>query len=310
MISDFEYFNPGTLDEALSLLSRYGKESKVLAGGQSLLLLMRRKLVSPRYLIDIKGISPLDYIRISESGDLSIGALTPHRSVELSRDIKQKFSILSEMEQDLAAVENRNWGSIGGSLCHADPAGDPSPVLVALNARLKIASVRGERNVEVGDFARDRFNVDLAHDEILTEIQIPCPALRTGSRYRKFSRVAGSFAIASVAMSITLNAESDICDDVRIALGAVSATSRRAKEAEKVLIGKEITDDLLVEAGAIASEEVDPIDDMRASAAYRRELVRVLVRRVGKEALLRAGKESWKGISFKDRGRAALLVRR
>ncbi len=310
MASDFEYFNPGTLDEALNLLSRYGKESKVLAGGQSLLLLMRRKLVAPQYLIDIKGISSLDYIKVNESGDLSIGALTPHRSVELSRKIQQKFSILSEMEQDLAAVENRNWGSIGGNLCHADPAGDPSPVLVALNARLKIASVRGERNVEVEYFARDRFKVDLAHDEILTEIQVPCPALRTGSRYRKFSRMEGGFAIASVAMSITLNAESDICDDVRIVLGAVSVSSRRAREAEKVLIGKEITDELLSEAGDIASEEVDPIDDMRASAAYRRELIRVLVRRVGKEALLRAGNDSWKGISFKDTGRAALLGRR
>ncbi|MCD6568083.1 MAG: xanthine dehydrogenase family protein subunit M [Dehalococcoidia bacterium] len=310
MIKDFEYSAPGTLDEALSLISQYGEDGKIIAGGQSLLLLMRRKLVAPRYLVDIKGISSLDYINISENGDLNIGALTTHRAIETSREIQQKFRILSEMEENIAAVENRNWGSIGGNLCHADPVGDPSPVLVALNARLEIVSVRGERTVAVEDFARDRFYVNLAHDEILTEIQVPCPAPRTGSKYTKFSILEGSFALASVAMSVTLNAKSDICDDVRIALGAVNSTAMRAREAEEVLIGKEITDELLEKAGEVASGEADPIGDMRASAAYRKELVKVLVKRVGKEALLRAGKDSWEGSSAKSDGKVALLGRR
>jgi len=288
MIKDFEYSAPGTLDEALRLISQYGEDCKIIAGGQSLLLLMRQGLVDPPYLVDIKGISSLAYINISENGDLNIGALTTHRAIEVSREIQQKFSILSEMEQNIAAVENRNWGSIGGNLCHADPAGDPSPVLIALKARLKIASVRGERTLAVEDFARDYFDADLAHDEILTEIQVPCPAPRTGSKYTKFSLLEGDFALASVAMSITLNAKSDICDDARIALGSVNSTTMRAREAEKVLIGKKITDELLAEAGKIASEESDPIDDIGASAEYRLELVKVLVKRIGKEALSRA----------------------
>jgi len=137
MIRDFEYLAPKTLEEALTLLSQYNEESKVIAGGQSLLILMRQGLVTPKYLIDIKGISALDYITLDKNEGLRIGALTPHRAIEKSAVIGNGFAVLSEMELKLASVQTRNWGTIGGNLCHADPAGDPAPVLIALNGNLR-----------------------------------------------------------------------------------------------------------------------------------------------------------------------------
>ncbi len=140
MIKEFEYFAPKTVEEALSLLSQYEGEGKIIAGGQSLLTLMKQRLVTPRHLIDVKGISALDYINSDAKSGLRIGASTPHRAIETSPLIRSRFSILSEMEQWVASVEVRAWGTIGGNLCHADPAGDPAPVLIVLNERLKMAT--------------------------------------------------------------------------------------------------------------------------------------------------------------------------
>jgi len=288
MIRDFEYFAPKTVEEALTLLSQYNEESKVIAGGQSLLVLMRQGLVSPKYLIDIKGISALDFINLDKNEGLRIGALTPHRAIEKSPVIRNGFAVLSEMELKLASVQTRNWGTIGGNLCHADPAGDPAPVLIALNGKLKIASLSGERTVAVEDFSTDYFETVLRHGELLTEIQVPNPPPRTGTAYTKFNIIENDMGIASTAVSITLNPKNETCNDARIVLGAVSSVPMRAKEAEKVLVGKEISDALLVKAGQIASEETEPITDVLASEEYKRELVRVLVKRVGREALDRA----------------------
>lgn len=288
MIRDFEYFAPKTVEEALTLLSQYNEESKVIAGGQSLLVLMRQGLVSPKYLIDIKGISALDFINLDKNEGLRIGALTPHRAIEKSPVIRNGFAVLSEMELKLASVQTRNWGTIGGNLCHADPAGDPAPVLIALNGKLKIASLSGERTVAVEDFSTDYFETVLRHGELLTEIQVPNPPPRTGAAYSKFNIIENDMGITSTAVSITLNPKNETCSDARIVLGAVSAVPMRAKEAEKVLVGKEISDNLLVKAGQIASEETEPITDVLASEEYKRELVRVLVKRVAREALDRA----------------------
>lgn len=288
MIRDFEYFAPKTVEEALTLLSQYNEESKMIAGGQSLLVLMRQGLVSPKYLIDIKGISALDFINLDKNEGLRIGALTPHRAIEKSPVIRNGFAVLSEMELKLASVQTRNWGTIGGNLCHADPAGDPAPVLIALNGKLKIASLSGERTVAVEDFSTDYFETVLRHGELLTEIQVPNPPPRTGTAYTKFNIIENDMGIASTAVSITLNPKNETCNDARIVLGAVSSVPMRAKEAEKVLVGKEISDALLVKAGQIASEETEPITDVLASEEYKRELVRVLVKRVGREALDRA----------------------
>lgn len=287
MIKDFEYLTPATLKEALTLLDKYKDECKVIAGGQSLLVLMRQGLVAPQYLVDIKGLSELSYVKEAKEG-LKIGALTTHRAVEKSPVIQKKFSVLAEMERRLASIQTRNWGSIGGNICHGDPAGDPAPVLMALNATLTTASLKGERSMAIEDFFLDYFEVALEHGELLTEIQVPPIPPRTGTAYTKFNVIESDLATVGVAVSITLGSSDGVCQDVRIALGAAAPTPRRAKKAEAVLKGKKITDNLLKEAGDVASTEAEPISDIYASEEFRRELVRVMVARVGKEALTRA----------------------
>ena len=288
MITDFEYFAPKTLKEALTLLDKYQDECKVIAGGQSLLILMRQGLVTPQYLIDIKGISELSYIKSDTNGGLRIGALTTHRAIEKSPLMRDGFGVLAEMEQRLASIQTRNWGTIGGNLCHADPAGDPAPVLIALNATLSMASLKGERTMAVEDFCLDYFETALEPGELLTEIQVPAAPPHTSTAYSKFNVIESDLATVGVAVSITLGSSDGTCQDVRIALGATAPTPMRAKQAEAVLRGKKITDNLLKEAGEIASTEAEPISDIYASEEYRRELVKILVKRVGKEALARA----------------------
>lgn len=290
MISDFEYFSPKTLKEALEVLDRYKEDYKIIAGGQSLLIMMRQGLVKPKYLIDIKGISELDYIESDPQKGLRIGSLTTHRTIEKSPVIKESFGVLSEMERKLASIQTRNWGSIGGNLCHGDPAGDPAPVLMILNGTLTLTSLKGERRMLVEDFFLDYFETALEPGEMLTEIQVPPIPKNTGVAYSKFNVIENDMAIVGVGILITLASKNGQCKEVRIALANASPRPMRAKKAEEILRGKKITEDLLSEAGEMASQEADPISDIHASAEYRRELLKVLVKRVGEEALLRAKK--------------------
>jgi carbon-monoxide dehydrogenase medium subunit len=289
MINDFEHFAPKTLKEALALLAKYGDDCKVICGGQSLLILMRQGLVAPKYLVDIKGVSELSYIKDGKEG-IKIGATTTHRAIEKSAVIKAKYPVLGEMESRLASIQTRNWGTIGGNICHGDPAGDPAPVLIALNATVTMASTKGARSMPVEDFSLDYFETALEPGELLTEIQIPVPAARTGTIYTKFNIIDSDLATVSVAASVTLGSGDGVCQDIRIALGAAAPTAIRAKKAEAVLKGKNITEALLKQAGEAAAEEADPISDIAASEEYRRELVKVLVPRMTREALARAKK--------------------
>jgi carbon-monoxide dehydrogenase medium subunit len=289
MIKDFEHFAPKTLKEALALLDKYGDDCKVICGGQSLLILMRQGLVSPKYMVDIKGLSELSYIKDGKDG-LKIGATTTHRTIEKSAVIKKKYPVLAEMETRLASIQTRNWGTIGGNVCHGDPAGDPAPVLIALNATLTVAGTRGTRSIPVEKFSLDYFEVDLKDGELLTEIQLPAPPPHTGTVYTKFNIIESDLATVSVAASVTLGSGDGVCQDVRIALGAAAPTAIRAKKAEAVLKGKKITEALLKEAGEVAATEAEPISDIAASEEYRLELVKVLVPRMTREALARAKK--------------------
>ncbi len=288
MIRDFEYFGPKTLQEALTLLDKYRDNCKIIAGGQSLLKLMREGLVIPQVLVGIKGISELNYIKSEGNKGLRIGALTTHRTIEESPMMQNGLRILGEMERRLAFIQIRNWGTIGGNLCHADPAQDPAPVLMALNANLRTASLRGERNMAIEDFFRDHLRTALEPGELLAEIQIPAVPPHTGAVYTKFNIIENDLATVGVAVFMTLGSSSDVCQDVRIALGASAPTPMRAKRAEGVLRGKKITDDLLSEAGQMASAEAEPLSDINASGEYRRQLVKVLVKRMGNEAMTRA----------------------
>ncbi len=288
MIADFEYFSPQTVEEALSLLSQYKEEAKMIAGGQSMLVVMKQRLLTPEYLIDIKGISALDYIEYNEGKNLRIGALTIHRAIEKSPLIRKHFGVLSEMEQNLATIQTRNWGTIGGNLCHGDPAGDPAPVLIALKAKLKLASSRGERTIDMEEFSEDYLEVALEPDEMLTEIQVPTPPPHTGTAYQKLMVMKGDMGIVGAAASITLSPGDGVCQDARIALGNAASTPLRARKAEKCLIGKKVDDALLAEAGEVASTEADPPADVHGSVEYRREMVKVFVKRAAQIALERA----------------------
>lgn len=288
MIKDFEYFAPKTLKEALALLDKYQDDCKVICGGQSLLVLMRQGLVAPPYMVDIKGIAELSYIRDEKDG-LKIGATTTHRAIEKSAVIKKKYPVLAKMETRLASIQTRNWGTIGGNICHADPAGDPLPVLIALGATLTMTGSKGRRSMPAEDFCLDYFETALKPGELLTEIALPIVPANTGTAYYKFNVIETDLATVSVAAAVTLGT-GDSCQDIRIALGASAPTPIRPKKTEAILKGKKITDALLAKAGEAAAAEAEPISDIYASEEYRRELIKVLVPRLTKEAMANAKK--------------------
>jgi CO/xanthine dehydrogenase FAD-binding subunit len=289
MIHDFEYLAPKTLKEALALLDKYQDDCKVICGGQSLLVLMRQGLVAPPYLVSIKGIAELSYIKDEKDG-LKIGATTTHRAIEKSAVIKKKYPVLAKMETRLASIQTRNWGTIGGNVCHADPAGDPLPVLIALGATLTMTGSKGKRSLPAEDFCRDYFETALEPGELLTEISIPPVPPNTGTAYTKFNVIESDLATVGVAVSVSLGAGDGVCQDIRIALGASAPTPIRPKKAEAILKGKKISDALLAQAGETASQEAEPISDIYASADYRRELIKILVPRMTREAMANAKK--------------------
>lgn len=284
MIRDFFYSRANTVKEALNLLEKHKDNYKIICGGQSLLILMRQGLVSPENLIDIKRVEELNYITFNPKNGLKVGATTSHREIEKSAIIKEHYPVLVDMEENLASVQTRNWGTIGGNLAHGDPAGDPGPLLIALNAKVKIANKERERTVLLEEFFVDYFETALEDGELLIEIQVPVIPPKTAAMYEKFNIIKNELGIASVASSITLDDDNVRCKDARIALGAVAPTAFRAKEAEQMLIGKKIDDALLEKAGEKASEESDPVADIHASEAYRRHLVKVLTKRLVRRA--------------------------
>ena len=289
-MKDFEYFEASSLSEACNLISQYKDVGKIVAGGQSLITLLRQRLISPMCLIDIKRVQELDYIKFDAKTGLRMGALTTHRAIEKSPVIKEHYNVLSEMEKSVASVQTRNWGTIGGNLCSADPIGDPAPSLIALGSTLKLVSSRGERTVPLAEFFTDYFTTVIEPDEILAEIQIPPPAPNTGIEYMKFSTIEAGIKTVSVSVSITLEPGSDICKDAQIVMSAVAPTPLDAKKAGELLRGKKLTDELIAQAADLASEETDPTSDVHASAAYRKELVKVLVKRASKKAFEKAKK--------------------
>jgi aerobic carbon-monoxide dehydrogenase medium subunit len=289
MIADFEYFAPKTVKEAVKLLTRY-EDSKIIAGGQSLLVVLKQKFITPGYLIDIKNMPGLDYIK-SDTKGLKIGALATHGAIEKSPVIKEKFPVLSEMENNVATIQTRNWGTIGGNLSHGDPAGDPAVVFIVLNAKLKITGPDGNRTIEMEEFSKDYLETSLAHNERLTEIQVPVIPAHTGVAHRKLMVMKGDMGTVGCAVAITLE-KGNTCKNARIALSNAASVPLRAKAAENLLIGKVINDDLLALAAEAAAAESDPSADVHGSAEYRKEMVKVFVKRVGALALERAMKEN------------------
>jgi aerobic carbon-monoxide dehydrogenase medium subunit len=289
MIHDFTYLQPGSVKEALAMLAEHTDDCKIICGGQSLLIVMRQGLVQVEYLIDIKGLNELNYIKYDDKGGLKIGATTTHRTIEKSDVIAKKYPVLVDMEEKLASIQVRNWGTIGGNLAHADAAGDPAPVLAALNATVKVGSAKGERTISLDEFYTDLFETAMEPGELVLEVQVPAPAPKTGTAYKKFNLLESDQGIVAVAASITLDG-ADTCKDARIVLGNAASTSIRAKKAESVLVGKKLTDALFEKAGEAASEECEPVGDIHASEEYRRHLIGVLTKRMTKAAFEQAKK--------------------
>lgn len=279
MIHDFHYLRPGSLNEALDMLSEYGESAKIICGGQSLLIVMRQGMIAPEYLIDIKHLRELDYIQYDDKDGLKVGATTTHRKIEKSDVVAKYYPVITEMEKRLASIQTRNWGTIGGNLAHADPAGDPAPVLIALSADIKLVSKDGERVMPLEDFFVDYFTTQLTEKELIKEIIVPPPEKRSGCSYQKFNVLKNDMGIVGVAVNVTLN-DDGTCKDVRICLGNASRVPMRAKKAEEVLKGEGYDEKLFEEAGRIARDECEPVTDIHASEEFRRHLVGVLTKRM------------------------------
>jgi len=280
----FNYLAPTTLDEALSLLAQYKSKARVIAGGTDLVpKLKRREIGAPEYVIDLKGIPGLDKIR-RDTGGLTIGALVTIGVVESSPLIQQKFAILAQAAQSMASPQVRNRGTIAGNICNAVPSADSAPALLTLGARLKLISRKGERTINIEDFFTGPNRTALTDEEILLEIKIPDMPPKSKGVYLKLSpRRAMDLAIVGAAVVVV--PEDGICKDIRIALGAVAPTPLRTMKAETVLKGQKFNDNLIEKAAKAAAAETSPIDDHRASAEYRRDMIEVLVKRAIKQAI-------------------------
>ena len=289
MIHDFTYLKPGTVKEALTMLADHADECKVICGGQSLLIVMRQGLVAVDYLIDLKGLNELSYIKYDAKEGLKLGATTTHRDIEKSAVIKKNYPVLTAMEEKLASIQVRNWGTIGGNLAHADAAGDPAPVLISLDAKVKLGSKKGERVMSLEEFYTDLFETAMEHDEIVLEVQVPPAAPKTGSAYQKFNLLSSDQGIVAVAVTVTAD-KAGVCTDAKIVLGNAGVVPIRAKSAEKVLIGKKLTDKLFAEAGEAAAGDADPVSDIHSSAEFRKHLITVLTKRMVKQAWDQANK--------------------
>lgn len=281
----FEYYAPTTVEEAVGLLERYGGEAKVLAGGQSLLPVMKLRLAAPRALVDINRIPGLDYIR--EEGDaLLLGATTRTRALHASRLIHDRYPILSDAAAVIADPLVRNMGTVGGNASHGDPANDLPACFLALDARFKLQGPRGARTVPAREFYLDTFTTALAPNEILTEIQIPKATPGSGTAYAKLERRAGDFPIAGSAAFLVLSG--GMVTEARIGLTAVGPTALLAREAAESLLGHAPDDEVLGRAAARASEAAQPVPDLRGSAEYKRIVTGVLTRRALRRAAERA----------------------
>jgi len=273
--SRFEYHRPDSLEEALQLLAEHGDEAKVLAGGQSLIPVMKLRLAAPAHLIDI-GRLGMDSIAESD-GRLVIGALARHRDLERSDLLKDRYPVMAAAAPLISDPIVRNLGTIGGSLCHADPAGDWGSVMLALQASVVLRSGRGERELPISEFLEDTFTTALEPDEILTEVRVPQPAGSSGGTYLKMERKVGDFA--TVAAAVHLSLSDGTIERAGIGLTAVGSKNLQPTDAEASLAGAEPTEAAFAEAGRLAAEASSPVTDVRGSAEYKRHIVDVYVRR-------------------------------
>ncbi|HET9430504.1 MAG TPA: xanthine dehydrogenase family protein subunit M [Chitinophagaceae bacterium] len=282
----FQYESPGTLSEAISLLHKYGEDAKILSGGHSLIPMMKLRLATPEWLIDINGIPGLSHIK-EDGGVIKIGALTTEAAIEHSDLLKKHYPLFADVTKLIADPQVRNVATIGGNLAHGDAANDHPAVMLALNATVIATGSDGERRIPIDEFFHGFYTTALQHGEILTEIQIPVPPAGTGSAYHKLERKVGDYATAGVAVRLTLDG-GGTCKSAGIGLTNVSPVPLRASRSEKALIDKPLSEETISEAAKYASEDCSPSSDLRGSEEYKRAMVAVLVGRMIRKAGERA----------------------
>jgi carbon-monoxide dehydrogenase medium subunit len=286
----FEYHAPKNLAEAARLVGQFGTDGKLLAGGHSLVPLMRLRLAAPKHLIDITGISELNYIR-EEGGRIEIGALATHFQLESSDLLKSRCPLLPETAAEIGDVQVRNKGTLGGSLAHSDPAADWPAAMVALDAEMLAVSARGERRIPARDFFVDLLATALQPDEILTAVCVPALPARGGDAYSKHHHPASGFAVVGAAARVVLDEKGSLAE-IGVGITGVGPKAYRPAGLEDALRGKSPGRKRLQEACAHAADGVEVNADLYASAEYRRHLASVYARRAIEKALERAGANS------------------
>ncbi len=289
----FQYFAPTTVEDAVRLLVEHEGDAKVLAGGMSLIPLMKMRLASPGYVIDINRVKELDYIKESEDGkSLLIGPLTRHHALESSPLVRKRAPLLSETAGSIGDPQVRNLGTVGGALAHSDPSGDWGAAMLAMLCEVKVRGPKGERRVSIDDFLVDTFTSALKESELITELSVPLPPEPgSGGAYLKLGRKAGDFATVGVAVQLTFEPRADgsRCSSAGIGLTAVGSKNLRASRAEECLKGRRLTKAAVAEASAAAAKDCSPTDDpLRGSAKYKREMAELFTRRAIELATARA----------------------
>lgn len=284
----FEYVEPESLGESLALLEQHGEDAKVLAGGTGLVNLMKQRLVQPAYLIGLRRLVRLpELAEIRPNGDLTIGALCSHRAIETSALIQRRLPLLAATFQHVASVRIRTAATIGGSLAHADPNQDPPPALLVLDARLRVQSRQGAREIELSDFFVDYYETALEPEELITTVIIPPQPADAGTSFLKFlPQTHDDYATIAVAARISL--DGDTIAQARVALGAAAATPLRARAVETALHGQPLTPQVIRDAAALVTEEIDPLADFRGSAEYKRDMAVVFTQRAIEQAVTHA----------------------
>jgi aerobic carbon-monoxide dehydrogenase medium subunit len=286
-MKNFDYLEPATVAEACALLKQHGGEARVFAGGTHVTILMKQGLYRPKALVNIKKIPALRGIKFDAVEGLVIGALATHREIETSPLIKEKFPVLCEAEREIANIRVRHMGTVGGNLASGEPLTDLSQIFIALDGKLKIAGPAGQRTIPVEELFVDFYTTSLAEDEIITQIVIPPPPSKSGVEYIRFSS-SSVVDKPSAGVAVRLQLESQAVRAARIVLGCVGPTPVRARRAEALLTEKELTEELAVEAGQLASQECSPTGDLRGSEQYKRAIIGVLVKRALRAAYRKA----------------------
>ena len=287
----FHYHRAGSLKEAVSMLGQLGEGAKFLAGGQSLIPLLKLRFANPEHLVDLNFIPGTSFIK-EDAGALHFGAMTRHAEIEHSA-LAKKIPVLHDCAAGIADVQVRNRGTIGGSLAEADPSGDWANALFTLESTVHCLGSDGPRTIPLRDFITDAYTTALAPNELVTEIEVKIPPGGSGGAYLAFKRSAPVYPSASAAVQLTM--AGDVCQDAAIALGCVGLTAIRATEAEAALRGESLDDKTIATAAEAARAAADPQPDMRGSADYKRQLVVGLVKRAIQIAARRARGEQVEG---------------